>query len=111
SRRRSRRGRSPLRTPGVRIGGRLHPSSRVAPFREIGPPMTRRGTRLFFFVSTLASAAIFVGLTIDSHRQFPKLTHSAAIDASVVAGKDVWHRKNCINCHTLLGEGAYYAPV
>jgi nitric oxide reductase subunit C len=22
----------------------------------------------------------------------------------------VWHRKNCINCHTLLGEGAYYAP-
>ena len=22
----------------------------------------------------------------------------------------MWHRKNCINCHTLLGEGAYYAP-
>ncbi|MEP6916375.1 MAG: cytochrome c, partial [Acidobacteriota bacterium] len=21
-----------------------------------------------------------------------------------------WHRKDCINCHTLLGEGAYYAP-
>jgi nitric oxide reductase subunit C len=72
--------------------------------------MTRRGTRLFFFVSTLASAAIFLGLTIDSHRQFPKLTHTSAIDASVIAGKDVWHRKNCINCHTLLGEGAYYAP-
>ena len=29
---------------------------------------------------------------------------------AVVAGKHVWHRKNCINCHTLLGEGAYYAP-
>ena len=72
--------------------------------------MTKRGTRLFFFVSTLASAAIFLGLTIDSHRQFPKLTHSAAIDASVIAGKHVWHRKNCTNCHTLLGEGAYYAP-
>ena len=28
----------------------------------------------------------------------------------MVAGKHVWHRKNCINCHTLLGEGAYYAP-
>jgi nitric oxide reductase subunit C len=28
----------------------------------------------------------------------------------VIAGKHVWHRKNCINCHTLLGEGAYYAP-
>jgi nitric oxide reductase subunit C len=28
----------------------------------------------------------------------------------VSEGKDVWHRKNCVNCHTLLGEGAYYAP-
>jgi nitric oxide reductase subunit C len=27
-----------------------------------------------------------------------------------VAGKDAWHRHNCTNCHTLLGEGAYYAP-
>jgi nitric oxide reductase subunit C len=72
--------------------------------------MTKRQTRLFFIVSTLLSALIFTGLTIDSHRQFPKLTNAAAIDASVVAGKDVWHRKNCINCHTVLGEGAYYAP-
>jgi len=22
----------------------------------------------------------------------------------------VWHKYNCINCHTLFGEGAYYAP-
>jgi nitric oxide reductase subunit C len=72
--------------------------------------MTKRGTRLFFFVSTLLSALLFVALTIDSHRQFPRLTRSAEIDAAVVAGKHVWHRKNCINCHTLLGEGAYYAP-
>jgi len=28
----------------------------------------------------------------------------------VTAGKDVWHDNNCINCHTLFGEGAYYAP-
>src|SRR5262249_51923812 len=69
-----------------------------------------RGTRLFFFLCTLGSALVFVGLTIDSHRQFPTLTNSAGLDASVTAGKAVWHRKNCINCHTLLGEGAYYAP-
>lgn len=72
--------------------------------------MTKRGTRLFFFLSTLLAALIFIALTIDSHRQIPKLTNSAALDASVVAGKRVWHRKNCTNCHTLLGEGAYYAP-
>ncbi|PTB98075.1 cytochrome C, partial [Thalassospira xiamenensis] len=29
---------------------------------------------------------------------------------SVVAGKHVWERNSCINCHTLLGEGAYFAP-
>ncbi|HSF03186.1 MAG TPA: c-type cytochrome, partial [Solirubrobacterales bacterium] len=72
--------------------------------------MTKRAARLFFFISTLLSALIFTVLTIDSHRQFPKLTNAAAIDEHVVAGKHVWHRYNCTNCHTLLGEGAYYAP-
>jgi nitric oxide reductase subunit C len=72
--------------------------------------MTKRGTRRFFVISTVVSAAIFLALTIESHRQVPRLTNSAAMDASVVAGKHVWHRKNCTNCHTLLGEGAYYAP-
>jgi nitric oxide reductase subunit C len=72
--------------------------------------MTKRGARVFFVISTLVSALIFVALTIDSHRQIPALTNAAAIDTTVVAGKDVWHRNNCINCHTLLGEGAYYAP-
>jgi nitric oxide reductase subunit C len=78
--------------------------------RPGGATVTKRGTRAFFVVSTLLSALIFVALTIDSHRKFPGLTNAAAIDASVIAGKNVWHRNNCINCHTLLGEGAYYAP-
>lgn len=72
--------------------------------------MTKRGARLFFLIGTLASAALFIALTIDSHRQFPKLTNAHEIDESVIAGKHVWHRYNCTNCHTLLGEGAYYAP-
>jgi nitric oxide reductase subunit C len=72
--------------------------------------MTRRQARVFFVAGTTIFALVFVGLTIDSHRQFGRLTHEENITASVVAGKHVWHRKNCINCHTLLGEGAYYAP-
>jgi nitric oxide reductase subunit C len=72
--------------------------------------VTKRGARAFFVGSTLVSALIFLGLTVDSHRKIPALTNAAAIDATVIAGKDVWHRNNCINCHTLLGEGAYYAP-
>jgi len=72
--------------------------------------MTKRSTRAFFVASTAVCALIFLALTIDTHRKIPALTNQDALDAMVVAGKDVWHRYNCINCHTLLGEGAYYAP-
>ncbi|MEP0546916.1 MAG: c-type cytochrome [Rhodothermales bacterium] len=72
--------------------------------------MTKRHTRLFFIGGTLLFALIFVGLTIDSHRQFGELTNAENITEEVVEGKHVWHDNNCINCHTLFGEGAYYAP-
>ena len=72
--------------------------------------MTKRHTRLFFIGGTLLFAAIFAGLTIDSHRQFGELTNAENITEEVIEGKHVWHRQNCINCHTLFGEGAYYAP-
>jgi nitric oxide reductase subunit C len=72
--------------------------------------MTKRQTRMFFVGGTLLFATIFVALTIDSHRQFGTLTNADQITQDVSDGKHVWHKKNCINCHTLLGEGAYYAP-
>ncbi|MBX6365323.1 MAG: c-type cytochrome [Gemmatimonadetes bacterium] len=72
--------------------------------------MTKRQTRAFFYAGTGVFGAIFIALTIDSHRQFPTLTHSDRITPAVIAGKHVWHRQNCVNCHTLLGEGAYFAP-
>ena len=72
--------------------------------------MTKRHTRLFFVVGTLVFAAVFLGLTIHSHTRFDELTNAHLITEDVTAGKDVWHAGNCINCHTLLGEGAYYAP-
>lgn len=72
--------------------------------------MTKRHTRLFFIIGTLLFAAIFIALTVDSHRQFGKLTNADKITPQVISGKHVWHRKDCINCHTLMGEGAYFAP-
>lgn len=72
--------------------------------------MTKRHTRMFFIGGTGLFAAIFLALTVDSHRQFNTLTNADRITPAVSEGKDVWHRKNCVNCHTLLGEGAYYAP-
>ncbi len=72
--------------------------------------MNKRQTRLFAIVATALSAAAFLGLTLDSHRQFDKLTNAEAITPAVTHGKNVWHKNNCINCHTIFGEGAYYAP-
>ncbi len=72
--------------------------------------MNKRQARLFAIGATLVSAVAFIGMTIDSHRQFPALTHSDKITPAVTRGKNVWHQNNCINCHTLFGEGAYYAP-
>ncbi len=72
--------------------------------------MNKRQARIFALASTAISALIFLILTVDSHRQFPTLTNAETITPQVTSGKDVWHKYNCINCHTLFGEGAYYAP-
>lgn len=72
--------------------------------------MNKRQTRLFAIVSTALCAVLFIGMTIDSHRKFGDLTNADQLTPEVIHGKDVWHKYNCVNCHTLLGEGAYYAP-
>ena len=72
--------------------------------------MNKRQSRLFAIGSTALAVVLFLGMTIDSHRQFGKLTNADKITPAVTHGKDVWHANNCINCHTLFGEGAYYAP-
>lgn len=65
---------------------------------------------MFAIASTGISVLVFLILTLDSHRQFDTLTNAENITPEVTHGKDVWHKYNCINCHTLFGEGAYYAP-
>ncbi len=72
--------------------------------------MNKRQTRAFFYGGTGICALAFLGMTIDTHRKIPTLTNAAKLTPEVIQGKHVWHKNNCINCHTLLGEGAYYAP-
>ena len=72
--------------------------------------MTRKGGRLFALWCTGLAAVLFLALTVDSHQQFGRLTNAQNITPEVTRGKDVWHKYNCVNCHTLFGEGAYYAP-
>lgn len=41
---------------------------------------------------------------------FGKLRSESEAEALVTLGKKTVQAKNCMNCHTLLGNGAYYAP-
>lgn len=53
---------------------------------------------------------VFIALTIYSFHPKNDQTNREAITADVVRGKHIWEKNNCMGCHTILGEGAYYAP-
>ncbi|MFA3916533.1 c-type cytochrome [Ruegeria hyattellae] len=73
--------------------------------------MTKSMARNIFYGGSLFFILIFVGLTFHSHRYIVNTsTASQPLTESVAAGKRVWEDNACINCHTLLGEGAYFAP-
>jgi nitric oxide reductase subunit C len=72
--------------------------------------MTKNSARNWFFIGTFACMIIFFALTIHTMTTIPAYTNSDKLTAEVVAGKKVWEKYNCIGCHTLIGEGAYYAP-
>lgn len=61
------------------------------------------GGSVFFFL-------LFLALTFDTVRELPNLDNREALTEQVVLGKKVWENNDCIGCHTLLGEGAYFAP-
>ena len=72
--------------------------------------LTKSQARLFFLGGTLFFSVIFLVLTADTLRQIPERQNSHLMTESVVRGKAIWEAKNCMGCHTILGEGAYYAP-
>ena len=73
--------------------------------------MTKSMARNIFYGGSLFFIIIFAGLAFNSHRYIlTTSTDAATLTDSVVAGKRIWEAKTCINCHTILGEGAYFAP-
>ena len=73
--------------------------------------MTKSMARNIFYGGSLFFILIFVGLTAQSHLYIVNTsTDKATLTPSVAAGKHLWEKHACINCHTILGEGAYFAP-
>lgn len=71
---------------------------------------SRSQAKMFFIVGTAISSIAFIGLTVDTIRQVPHQTNQNNLTPQVKMGKDLWDVSNCMGCHTLLGEGGYYAP-
>lgn len=72
--------------------------------------LSKSQAKVFFLGGTGVFSAAFLALTFDTHRKVPAQTRQANITAEVARGKRIWEDNNCMGCHTLFGEGAYYAP-
>ncbi len=72
--------------------------------------LSKKGARTFFVLGTGVCFAAFGLLTVDTLAQIPEQTNQERMTPAVVRGKHLWDTSNCMGCHTLLGEGAYYAP-
>lgn len=73
--------------------------------------LTRSAARNIFYGGSLFFFLIFAGLTAHTHLyMLNHSTNAATLTEQVKLGKHVWEKNSCINCHTILGEGAYFAP-
>jgi len=71
---------------------------------------TKSMARNIFYGGTLFSVLLFLALTFHTTWQLPGRIPTEPPSQEVTRGKALWETRNCIGCHTLLGEGAYFAP-
>ncbi len=72
--------------------------------------LSKNQAKWFFLGGTAVTFLIFIGLTIYSLSKAQDQSHAENITAEVAHGKMLWEKNNCMGCHTIMGEGAYYAP-
>lgn len=76
---------------------------------------TKSMARNIFYGGTVFFFLLFLTLTYDTSASLPQRDNRAALEnpdlgPKIALGKTLWEENNCIGCHTLLGEGAYFAP-
>ncbi|MGH1331382.1 MAG: c-type cytochrome [Paracoccaceae bacterium] len=73
--------------------------------------LTKTRARNIFYGGSIFFVVVFIVLTVQSHRYIVNTSTSGMpLTEEVALGKRVWEKHSCINCHSLHGEGAYFAP-
>ncbi len=70
--------------------------------------MSNKAARNLFVFGSLFFFVIFLAFTVDTIGKVDK--RAPEITEEVNAGKMVWHKYDCIGCHTIFGTGSYFAP-
>ncbi|MDM8546125.1 c-type cytochrome [Candidatus Venteria ishoeyi] len=72
---------------------------------------TKSMARNIYLGGSVFFLLLFLVLSFDTVRnEIPKRDNRENLTEQVVHGKLLWEENNCIGCHSLLGEGAYFAP-
>jgi nitric oxide reductase subunit C len=71
---------------------------------------TSQMARNIFYGGTAFFVLLFAALILHTETKIPERSKAAEVTPAVARGKHIWETRNCIGCHTLLGEGAYFAP-
>lgn len=77
---------------------------------------TKSMARNIFYGGSAFFFLLFLALTFDTSSALPDRDRRELLDPAnplaeqITKGKEVWEQNDCIGCHTLLGEGAYFAP-
>jgi nitric oxide reductase subunit C len=71
---------------------------------------TKSMARNIYYGGSVFFVLLFLALTFDTEGALPQRDNRQNITPQVAAGKRLWEENNCVGCHTLLGEGAYFAP-
>ncbi|MEW5726342.1 MAG: cytochrome c [Pseudomonadota bacterium] len=72
--------------------------------------LTKAAARNIFYGGTVFFFVVFALLSAQTVASISDATDKNPVTPGVAGGKHVFEKHSCINCHTLLGEGAYFAP-
>lgn len=70
--------------------------------------VSNKGVRNLFIIGSLFFFIVFLAITYDTMKQHD--SRVPVITEEVNRGKMAWHKYDCIGCHTIFGNGSYFAP-